>query len=204
MDRQGWDERYAATELLWTSEPNRFLVEEVADLPPGRALDLGAGEGRNGVWLAERGWQVTAVDFSAVGLEKARRLAAARGVDVDWVEADLTEYAPEEDRFDLVVILYLHLVRSQLEIVLDRASRALAEGGVLLSVGHDRRNLAEGHGGPQDPAILHDADELVAMLAGLAVERAERVRRPVETDAGTVEAIDTLVRAVRPAGARRS
>lgn len=200
MDREEWDQRYAGTELLWTSEANRFLVEQVSDLAPGRALDLASGEGRNAVWLAERGWRVTAVDFSTVALEKARRLAGARGVDVEWVEADVTEYTPEAGSFDLVVILYLQLGAAQLGIVLDRAGRALADGGVLLSVGHDRTNLTEGHGGPQDPAILHDADELVALLPGLAVERAERVRRRVETDAGPVEAIDTLVRAVKRAG----
>ena len=77
MEREQWDERYRADELIWKVEPNRFLVEEVAGLVPGRALDLACGEGRNALWLAERGWQVTAVDFSAVGLEKARRLASA-------------------------------------------------------------------------------------------------------------------------------
>ncbi len=81
MDRAAWDRHFApALELVWTAEPNHWLVPEVADLPPGRALDVGAGEGRNAIWLAERGWTVTTVDFSAVGLTKARhprRRAAA-------------------------------------------------------------------------------------------------------------------------------
>ena len=80
MDEAGWDERYAAAELIWTAEPNRFVVAELTGLPPGRALDLGAGEGRNAIWLAEQGWDVTAVDFSAVGLDKGRAVAARRGV----------------------------------------------------------------------------------------------------------------------------
>ncbi len=74
MDRNAWDERYAGDELVWSAQPNRFLVAEVETLPPGRALDLACGEGRNAVWLAERGWDVTGVDFSNAGIDKARRL----------------------------------------------------------------------------------------------------------------------------------
>ncbi len=95
MDSQQWDERYASSEFTWSTEPNQFVAAELAGLPPGRALDLAAGEGRNTVWLAERGWHVTAVDFSRVGLEKGRRLGAARGVDADqvtWIVADLNDY----------------------------------------------------------------------------------------------------------------
>lgn len=198
MDREDWNRRYEGAELLWTAEPNRFLAEEVAELRPGRALDLAAGEGRNAVWLAERGWGVTAVDFSDVALTKARQLAAARRVEVAWVEADVLTYRPEEAWFDLVLVLYLHLPPAQLAVVLQRAITALAPGGVLLVVGHDRTNLTEGHGGPQEPTILYRAEELVSQVQGLRVERAERVRRPVETEAGTVDAIDTLLRAVRP------
>ena len=95
MDSSGWDARYgAAPELVWTAEPNRFVVEELAGLRPGRALDLAAGEGRNAVWLAERGWEVTAVDFSAVAATRGQQLARERGVDVTWVVADLLGYAP--------------------------------------------------------------------------------------------------------------
>ncbi|MFD0328131.1 methyltransferase domain-containing protein [Streptacidiphilus monticola] len=79
MDAEDWDRRYAAEELVWSAGPNRFVAEELAGLTPGRALDLAAGEGRNALWLAEQGWRVDAVDWSAVGLDKARRAAAARG-----------------------------------------------------------------------------------------------------------------------------
>jgi SAM-dependent methyltransferase len=197
MDRDAWNRRYEGAELLWTAQPNRFLAEEAADLPAGRALDLAAGEGRNAVWLAQGGWRVTAVDFAPAALAKARELADARGVPVEWVEADVLAYEPEAGGFDLVVILYLHLPRPDLAVVLHRAAAALAPGGTLLVVGHDRTNLAEGHGGPQDEAVLYDPDELAREVSDLHIERAERVRRPVQTDAGTVVAIDALLRAVR-------
>lgn len=89
MDREDWNRRYAGRELVWTSTPNRFLVAETAGLAPGRLLDLACGEGRNAVWFAERGWRATGVDFSEVALEKARALAAERGVEAEWRQADL-------------------------------------------------------------------------------------------------------------------
>ena len=109
VNSEAWNRRYAGTELLWSATPNRFLVAEVEGLPPGRALDLACGEGRNAIWLAERGFEVTGVDFSDVALERARRIAAGRGVEVEWTHADVTEYEPPLRAFDLVVVLYLHL-----------------------------------------------------------------------------------------------
>lgn len=200
MDREAWNQRYADAELVWSAEANRFLVEEVADLPPGRALDLGAGEGRNAIWLAERGWRVTAVDFSAIGLQKARRLAEARGVEIDWTEADLRSYSPARSAFDLVVLVYIHLPDEERRSVVRRAADAVAAGGTLLVIGHDRSNIEEGYGGPQDPAILFSPDDITDDLAGIEevrVVRADRVMRPVMTDDGERAAIDVLVRAER-------
>jgi len=197
VDSQEWDQRYAGTELVWTAEPNRFVVAELEDLPPGRALDMAAGEGRNAVWLAARGWQVTAVDFSAVGLDKGRQLAQARGVTVDWVQADVLDYQPEAAAFQLVLVAYLQLREAELDGVLRRAATALAPGGVLLVVGHDVTNLTEGIGGPPDPAVLYTPESITRSLSGLTVLRAERVRRPVAAAGGDREAVDTLVRATR-------
>jgi 2-polyprenyl-3-methyl-5-hydroxy-6-metoxy-1,4-benzoquinol methylase len=90
MDRHAWNDRYAAANLVWTAEPNRTFAAEAAALPPGSALDLGAGEGRNATWLARQGCAVTAVDFSDVALRKARQLAEASGVEIDSVVADVT------------------------------------------------------------------------------------------------------------------
>jgi SAM-dependent methyltransferase len=198
MERKQWDERYRTDELIWKAEPNRFLVEEVGGLTPGRALDIACGEGRNALWLAGKGWQVTAVDFSAVGLEKARQLASERGLELLLVAADAREWEPSAASYDLVIIIYLHLPAGARRQVLRRAASALAAGATLLVVGHDSTNLAEGVGGPQDPAVLFGPDDIVGDLPGLDIERAERVRRPVATDTGEVDAIDAIVRAVRP------
>jgi SAM-dependent methyltransferase len=198
MDSQQWDERYAGPELVWTAEPNRFVAEELAECPPGRGLDLGAGEGRNAIWLAARGWQISAVDFSAVGLAKAASLAASRDVTVDWIEADLREYQPAAGAYDLVLMAYLQLAESELAHVLRSASMALAPGGTLLVVGHDRDNISRGHGVPQDPGILHTPESVVAALPALRILRAEQAHRPVQTEHGERIAVDTVVRAQRP------
>ena len=116
MDSAGWDARYRAADLVWGGEPNRFVAEEFTGMPPGRALDLGAGEGRNAIWLAGLGWRVTGVDFSAVAVERARRLAEERGVTVDWVVADLRDYQPAPGVFDAVIVAYLHLPPADLSL----------------------------------------------------------------------------------------
>lgn len=198
MDSEAWDERYRESELVWTRDANRFLVAAADGIQPGRALDLAAGEGRNAVWLAERGWEVTAVDFSKVGIEKAHGLAADRGVEVDWICADVLTHDPGRAGFDLVTVLYLHLPSRQLREVLHTAARALAADGILLLVGHDHRNLLEGHGGPQDPELLWHPDRIASWLSedGLDVAEAGTVERPVEAEDGRV-ALDSLILARR-------
>lgn len=195
MDAADWDERYAASAALeWGAEPNRWVEVELAELPPGRALDLACGEGRNAVWLARRGWTVTAVDFSGVAVAKGQRLAG--DLPVDWQVGDVRTHPVTPDAYDAVVLAYLHLYPEDRRAVHRRAAEALAPGGVLLVVGHDSTNLTAGAGGPREAAILFTPDDVVTDLAGLPglrVERAERVRRPV----GDAEAIDALVRVRR-------
>ncbi len=198
MDSRAWDARYSGPELVWSAGPNRFLATEVAGLRTGAALDLACGEGRNAVWLAEHGWSTTGVDFSPVALQKAQRVAAARGVDVTWVLADVVEYTPEPRGYDLVVVLYLQLPERQRARAFAAAAGAVAAGGTLLVIGHDITNPTAGWGGPKDASVLYGPDDVVADIEPLRVVKAQRVERVVETDDGPKTAIDALVRATRP------
>jgi SAM-dependent methyltransferase len=166
-------------------------------MAPGRALDLGCGEGRNAVWLAQHGWQVTAVDFSDVAIERAAGLAVARGVEIDLLLADLNQYRPEPGAYDLVLVLYLHLPPTERAKVLAGAVEALAPGGTILVVGHDLENLERGYGGPPIPEILYTPESIASELAPLSIVKVSREVRMVQTDDGIREAIDTLVRAER-------
>jgi 2-polyprenyl-3-methyl-5-hydroxy-6-metoxy-1,4-benzoquinol methylase len=195
VDREDWDRKHGEGGLLFGAEPNRFLVAEAGRLPPGGALDLACGAGRNAVWLAERGWRVTGADFSDVAIENARGLAASRGVGVEWLVADLREWKPPALAFDLVVVLYLQLPAEELEPILRGAAEAVADGGTILVVGHHSANLADGSGGPKDPRVLFTSEDVAAELQGLVIEKSERVLRSVE---GERDAIDALVRARRP------
>ena len=213
MDSREWDERYAATELMWSSTPNQFVAAELEGVPPGRALDLAAGEGRNALWLAERGWEVTAVDFSLVGLDKARRIEAVqpqgRDLHIDWVHADVLSYEPGPVGYDLVLLAYLQLPAEERRTAVRVAFDALVVGGTMLVVAHDSSNFTEGTGGPTDPAVLYTAEEVLGDLDGerFEVVRAERVTREVPSDQGQDEhkhraeptrtAYDCLVRIVR-------
>jgi SAM-dependent methyltransferase len=188
QDVARWDERYAATDRLWSAEPNATVAEVVASIPPGRALDLGTGEGRHAVWLARRGWSVTAVDFSAVGVDRGR--AESDGLAIDWVVADLREWEPPAGAtFDLVLAAYLHLA----DDVFARVRTWLAPGGSLVVLGHALRNLTEGVGGPQDPRLLHTEEQLRTAATGLEIDQLREVLRP--TEAGV--AIDLLLVARR-------
>ena len=198
MEADDWNRRYGGAELIWTAQANRALMAEAEALQPGRALDIGCGEGRNAVWLATKGWEVTGVDFSSVGLEKGRQLAEAQAVEVDWVLADLRTYHPARQVCDLVIVLYLHLGPEDRRAVHGAAAWAIAPGGTMVVLGHDTSNLTDGHGGPQDPALLFTPDDVVGDLAGLSIVKAERVLRRVATDAGERVAVDALVRAIRP------
>ena len=205
MDSTAWNQRYADSELVWSATPNIWVEQLAQDLPPGKALDIAAGEGRNALWLAARGWQVTAVDFSAVALQRAASLAKERlGHDAGalvTVEADVAAWVPPARSFDLVLVVYLHLPKQQRSAIMGAAAQAVAPGGTLLVVGHDLENLASGHGGPQDPLVLYRPSDLAADIepAELIVVRRETVVRSLTDGQGQpAEALDALVLARRP------
>ncbi|MBG0738076.1 class I SAM-dependent methyltransferase [Paeniglutamicibacter antarcticus] len=208
MDAQSWDERYSAArdgEGLWSAQPHAALAQIVTPLAPGTALDLATGDGRNGIWLAERGWQVTAVDFSAAGLAVARTrdtgAGAQRTGSIDWQLADVTRWNAAR-AYDLITMTYLQLAEQAIAEVITRASRWLAPGGTLVVIGHDRDNLTGGTGGPQDPAVLYTPDMLRAAADGLRILAARQLTRNPATDPESPgdngqSAIDTLLHAVK-------
>jgi SAM-dependent methyltransferase len=198
MDAGAWDDRYRDAELVWSAEPNLFVEQHCSDLPVGRAIDLAAGEGRNAIWLAERGWDATAVDYSSIAIDKARQIAQRRGVAITTEVADLTAYEPAAAGYDLVVIAYLQLPAEPLAAILQGAARAVAPGGKLVLVSHDLSNLEGGYGGPQHPAVLTTPDQIVGVIGtSLTVELAEVAERHVQTDDGERVALDTVVVAHR-------
>lgn len=202
MDALEWDTRYSATDAMWSYEPNVFLVSRVEGLEPGRALDLGCGEGRNALWLAAQGWDVTAVDFSQVAVGRGREWAKQRGLEVDFRVDDVIDYPSEPAAFELVIVFYLQLPHGEVRRALERAARAVAPGGTLVVVAHDLDNLEYGYGGPPTADVLYTEDLVTSSIGSLEVVEAGRVRRTVPTDHGEETAIDTLVVATRPAEAQ--
>lgn len=194
MNSEMWDERYGEAELVWSAEPNLFLPPLVESLTPGTALDVACGEGRNAVWLARQGWSVTGVDFSAVGINKARQIAG--DTHVEWIVEDATTFVPNKS-FDLVIIFYLQLPQHEVAAAFQHAVAAMAPGGTLFAVGHALSNLTDGYGGPPIAEISWSVEGLAPMLSGLdIIELGERERYVEAADA---TAIDLIAWARKPA-----
>lgn len=199
MDASDWDRRYTDKDLVWSAGPNQFLVAEVADLEPATGLDVACGEGRNALWLAEKGWRMIGVDFSPVAIDKARRIADKRGLDVTWEVADVRSWRSPVS-VELAIIFYLHLPWQDVEAAIANTAAALEPGGTFLMVGHDLENLSRGHGGPPSAEVLYTAEQVAGCLDGFDVLRAETVERQIADEGHKhpgVVAIDNLVRAVR-------
>ena len=196
MEREDWELEYGRPDRAPAQRPGRLLVEAAEGLAPGRALDLACGEGRNAAWLAERGWRVTAVDFSAEALSRARRLDA----DVDWRQADVRELEIAEGAYDLVVLAYLHLPPEAMRAMLARAAgRRAPPAAGWSSSATTSTTTSTGCGGPSNPAVLHDPEWIGRALDGFEVERSDRVAHPSTPEhGGTGTAIDSLVVARKP------
>jgi SAM-dependent methyltransferase len=202
FDEQSFEERYQATDALWSGRPNRQLVAEAADLSPGTALDVGCGEGADAIWLAERGWQVTAVDFARTALERGRAQAESRGPEVAgrirWVHADVTAQLPG-DGYDLVSAQFMHLPPEPRRSLFARLAAAVAPGGTLLVVGHDLSDIAAGAHRPPEPERFFTAGEAAESLDdGWDVLVAEARPRPAAVHEGhDITVHDAVLRARR-------
>jgi SAM-dependent methyltransferase len=174
-----WDQRYSTGEYIFGTDPAAFLTRHTDVLEPGsRALVVADGEGRNSVFLAEQGLQVTAMDVSEVGVEKARRLAVDRGTAVDFRVADIMEWEWEPDAYDLVVAVFIQFLDpQQRSVVFDGMQRTLRPGGRLLLHGYRPEQIQYATGGPSDPAHLYDE----ALLAGAFSEMEIEVLHPYDT-----------------------
>lgn len=170
MSSQFWDDRYRGEEYAYGREPNEFLRSEAHRIPAGRVLCLAEGEGRNAVFLASRGHDVTAVDLSAEGLRKTERLARERGVTVTTVQADLATYEAEEGAFSGVVAIFAHLPPAVRRRVHGWVPRALRPGGVFILEAYTPAQLAFDTGGPRDASMLMTLDDLREDLAPLIFE----------------------------------
>lgn len=195
-----WDARYRERDgALWSGRPNGRLVAEVSGLEGGRALDVGCGEGADAIWLAGRGWAVTAVDISEVALSRARDAADAAGVVVDWIAGDALQLSFRPGSFDLVSLQYPALPRAAGPAGLRRLLDSVGPGGVLLAVYHDlddqhRSHMRhEGH----DPDDYFGADDLRAHLGDHFTIEVDAVEPRVDPPPGTPHVADIVLRARR-------
>ncbi|MDQ3630716.1 MAG: class I SAM-dependent methyltransferase [Actinomycetota bacterium] len=197
FDRGSWDRRWSqalrkGAQVVAQRPPNAHLLAEVADLRPGRALDAGAGHGAETLWLAARGWQVTAVDFSTTALEHARSGAEALGEDVaeriEWVAADLATWIPQPARFDLVACFYVHVAGS-VPAMVRRLAAGVAIGGTLLLVGHRPIDPTTGAPTPAADQVQVSVDIVVAELRSDRWEVLVAEDRPREVAGSGVDAV---------------
>jgi thioredoxin reductase/SAM-dependent methyltransferase len=197
--KEFWDERYGSAERIWSGDPNAQLVATAADLAPGAALDVAAGEGADAIWLASRGWKVTGVDVSQVALDRAARHAAQAGVDVTWQQADATSWDPAPAHYDLVSAQYLHLPKPALEALIHRLAAAVRPGGTLLVVGHHPSDLETPIRRPRLPHLMITAEQIAPLLdpADWDFVASAPERTAAHPHGETITVRDAVLRAVR-------
>jgi SAM-dependent methyltransferase len=204
LDETFWDERYRSSNALWSGHPNPQLVAEAAGLIPGAALDVGCGEGADAIWLARHGWRVTAVDLSAVALQRAAAHAREAAGDVaqriTWRHEDLAGWTPPAAAYDLVSAQFMHLPGDQRELLHRRLAASVAPAGTLLVVGHHPADLQTTMPRPALPGLLFTAADVAASLpAGewLVLVDEARPRQAADPDGRTVTIHDAVLRARR-------
>ena len=199
FEPQGWEERYAGEGSHWSGDPNPQLVAEIAELPPGTALDVGCGEGGDVVWLAQRGWTVTGADFSANGLDRARRHAEEAGVAdrCDWWQVDARAFDPSGRTWDLVTTHFLHPPEGGMTAVTAALAAAVAAQGHLLVVGHAPGPAFATHSPELQRAQWRAAELLPAIPHGFDVLVCEERRRTVTREGRTMDIDDAVLFARR-------
>jgi SAM-dependent methyltransferase len=199
-----WDERYQSSSAIWSGHVNPHLVAEASELTPGLALDVGCGEGADAIWLAQQGWHVTAVDVSAVALERgaahALKVSAETAGRITWLHADLMAWAPPTMSYDLVSSQFIHLRKDQRDVLHRRLAESVVPGGTLLVVGHHPSDLGTTVPRPSVPGLLFTASEVVDSLATdewvILVEEA-RARQTLDPDGRPATIHDAVLRAQR-------
>jgi SAM-dependent methyltransferase len=206
FEQDAWEERYRAKPAIWSGNPNPQLVAEATGLTPGRALDVGCGEGADAIWLAEQGWQVTAVDIATTALERAAARAEAGGPQIaeriTWTHADLRRQPPAEGAYDLVSAQFMQLPSQMRRDMFARLAAAVAPGGILLVVGHHPSDLQTAVHRPHIPDVLYTGEQVTADLdpAAWEVRTSEaRPRATVDPEGRTITINDTVVVARRRA-----
>ena len=174
-----WDQRYNTPEYIYGKTPNDFLVEMIDRLPKGEVLSLAEGEGRNGVYLAQQGCRVTGVDSSAIALQKARNLAAERGVQLNTLHRNLSELEIEPAAWDAVVSIFCHLPAPLRASLHRQVVQGLRPGGCLLLEAYTPRQLEFRTGGPPTIELMMDLKTLRQELEGLNLEHAREVERDI-------------------------
>jgi SAM-dependent methyltransferase len=199
-----WDARYRSADMVWSGNPNLRLAEQVADLVPGTALDVGSGEGADAIWLASRGWRVTGIDVSTVALDRAAGRAASAGAEVadriTWQQADILSWDPAPLQFDLVSAQFMHLPRLWLESLHRRLAAAVRPGGMLLIVGHHPSDLHTSAGRPDHPDLFFTAEQVAATLAPddwRVILAAAPERQAPDPDGRPVTIRDAVLHAIR-------
>ncbi|MBP2413863.1 SAM-dependent methyltransferase [Arthrobacter stackebrandtii] len=197
-----WDERYSGSEAVWSGQPNPQLVSEISGMPPGRALDVGCGEGADSMWLARQGWQVTAVDFSNVALRRARQHSSSQAFpgSIAWEHRNLLQWTPPASSFDLVTAQFIHLPSEDREPLFLRLATSVARGGSLLIVGHSAADIQAGARRPQGDGLYFSAIDIAASLPQdmwrICVAEA-RPRGGLDADGHSITIHDEVLRAVR-------
>src|SRR5215469_9449818 len=198
-----WDERYRSRDALWSGKPNPYLVSECDGLTPGLALDVGAGEGADAIWLATRGWRVVASDISAVALGRAAAHAAERGEDIAgrivWRHEDIASVEPAAATFDLVTAQYLHLPTAVRAVAFGGLAAAVAPGGTLLIVGHHPSDLQTSVPRPPLPELFYTGEDIETLIGGGwdIITNAAPGRTATDPDGNEVTIHDTVFRAAR-------